>query len=226
MKKLSFLLTFLLVMNFAQAQIAGEGIDVSHYEIHVWDFDFANRTLQGETFIDFTTTANINAVVLELKSLTVTDVASDFYGVESFGQEGDFLTVTFDEPIAAGESVTLDVRYGGSTFSETWGGVEWWRPNPNSDPDRVYNLGVGFESQPHNLGKTWFPCVDNFTDKATYDLFITATNDKKAICGGNLVDTFDNGDGTTTWHWNTPQHLPYFLCGWRLCGLGRCLQRH
>ena len=207
MKKLSFLLTFLLVMNFAQAQTAGEGIDVSHYEIHVWDFDFANRTLQGETFIDFTTTANINAVVLELKSLTVTDVASDFYGVESFSQEGDFLTVTFDEPIAAGESVTLDVRYGGSTFSETWGGVEWWRPNPNSDPDRVYNLGVGFESQPHNLGKTWFPCVDNFTDKATYDLFITATNDKKAICGGNLVDTFDNGDGTTTWHWNTPQEI-------------------
>ena len=207
MKKLSFLLTFLLVMNFAQAQTAGEGIDVSHYEIHVWDFDFANRTLQGETFIDFTTTANINAVVLELKSLTVTDVASDFYGVESFSQEGDFLTVTFDEPIAAGESVTLDVRYGGSTFSETWGGVEWWRPNPNSIPDRVYNLGVGFESQPHNLGKTWFPCVDNFTDKATYDLFITATNDKKAICGGNLVDAFDNGDGTTTWHWNTPQEI-------------------
>ena len=117
MKKLSFLLTFLLVMNFAQAQTDGEGIDVSHYEIHVWDFDFANCTLQGETFIDFTTTASINAVVLELKSLTVTDVASDFYGVESFSQEGDFLTVTFDEPIAAGESVTLDVRYGGSTFS-------------------------------------------------------------------------------------------------------------
>ena len=170
------------------AQTAGENIDVTHYEIHVWDFDFANCTLQGETFIDFTTTASINAVVLELKSLTVTDVASDLYGVDSFGQEGDFLTVTFDEPIGAGESVTLDVRYGGSPFSETWGGVEWWRPTPNSIPDRVYNLGVGFDSQPHNLGKTWFPCVDNFTDKATYDVFVTTTNDKKAICGGNFVE--------------------------------------
>ena len=201
MKKVSLILALLFSLSSLIAQNAGEGIEVTHYEIHVWDFDFANRTLQGETFIDFTTTASINAVVLELKTLTVTDVASDFYGVESFSQEGDFLTVTFDEPIAVGESVTLDVRYGGSTFSETWGGVEWW------GSDYVYNLGVGFESQPHNLGKTWFPCVDNFTDKATYDVFITTTNNKKAICGGSFVETIDNGDGTSTWHWETSQEI-------------------
>ena len=201
MKKVSLILALLFSLSSLIAQNAGEGIEVTHYEIHVWDFDFANHTLQGETFIDFTTTASINAVVLELKTLTVTDVASDFYGVESFSQEGDFLTVTFDEPIAVGESVTLDVRYGGSTFSETWGGVEWW------GSDYVYNLGVGFESQPHNLGKTWFPCVDNFTDKATYDVFITTTNDKKAICGGSFVETIDNGDGTSTWHWETSQEI-------------------
>ena len=191
----------LLPFASAKAQTPGENIDVTHYEIHVWDFDFANRTLQGETFIDFTTSASTSTIVLELKTLTVTDVAADFYTVESFSQEGDFLTVTFDEPIEANEQVTLDVRYGGATFSETWGGVEWW------GSDRVYNLGVGFDSQPHNLGKAWFPCVDNFTDKATYDLYITATNDKKAICGGNLVETIDNGDGTSTWHWNTPQEI-------------------
>ncbi|MBR6930049.1 MAG: hypothetical protein IKH61_07450 [Bacteroidales bacterium] len=201
MKKVSLILALLFSLSSLIAQNAGEGIEVTHYEIHVWDFDFANRTLQGETFIDFTTTASINAVVLELKTLTVTDVASDFYGVESFSQEGDFLTVTFDEPIAVGESVTLDVRYGGSTFSESWGGVEWW------GSDYVYNLGVGFESQPHNLGKTWFPCVDNFTDKATYDVFITTTNNKKAICGGSFVETIDNGDGTSTWHWETSQEI-------------------
>ena len=189
-------------MPFAKAQTAGENIDVTHYEIHVWDFDFTNHTLQGETFIDFTAISNTNTIVLELMSLVASDVACDLYSVERFSQEGDFLTVTFDEPIAAGENAVLDVRYGGPTFSEYWGGVEWW---PNCD--YVYNLGVGFESQPHNLGKTWFPCVDNFTDKATYDVYVTVTNDMKAICGGNHVETFDNGDGTTTWHWNTPQEI-------------------
>ena len=158
--------------------------------------------MQGETFIDFTVTGTTNTVVLELKSLVASDVACELFSVESFSQEGNFLTVVFDEPIEAGENVVLDVRYGGSTFSETWGGVEWW---PNCD--YVYNLGVGFESQPHNLGKTWFPCVDNFTDKATYDVYVTVTNGMEAICGGNHVETFDNGDGTSTWHWNTPQEI-------------------
>ena len=199
MKKL-FLFLSLLLPFALNAQTPGENIDVNHYEIHLWDFDFAIQTLQGEAFIDFTTTASTSNVVLELKSLTVSDVACDYYDVVNFSQEGDFLVVTFDEPIAANESAVLDVRYGGSTFSETWGGVEWWG-------DYVYNLGVGFDSHPHNLGKTWFPCVDNFTDKATYDVLVTVTNDKKAICGGNLVETFNNGDGTSTWHWNTPQEI-------------------
>ena len=201
MKRLFLILSLLMAFVVAQAQTAGENIDVTHYEINLWGFDFSNRTLQGEAFVDFNTTASISSLVLELKTLTVTDVAADYYEVESFSQEGDFLTIVFDETIAANEHVTLDVRYGGSTFSETWGGVEWW------GTDYVYNLGVGFDSQPHNLGKTWFPCVDNFTDKATYDLMISVSNDKKAICGGNLVEHYDNGDGTSTWHWNTSQEI-------------------
>lgn len=201
MKKLFLLLSLAFMAPFAKAQTSGENIDVTHYEIHIWDFDFANRTLQGETFITFTATEATSTIVLELKTLVATDVACDYYNVESFSQEGDFLTINFDEPMTAGESAVLDVRYGGNTFSETWGGVDW------GDPNYVYNLGVGFESQPHNLGKTWFPCVDNFTDKATYDVFVTATNDKKAICGGVFIETIDNGDGTSIWHWNTPQEI-------------------
>ena len=201
MKKVLVFLAMLFPLSLLVAQTAGEGFDVKHYEIHLGDFNFSNHTLQGETFIELTATANINTAVLELMSLTATEVSCDFTDVESFSQEGNFLTINFAETIIAGESVILDVRYGGSTFNESWGGVHWWGSG------YVYNLGVGFESQPHNLGKTWFPCVDDFTDKATYDVFVTVTNDKKAICGGNHVETIDNGDGTSTWHWNTPQEI-------------------
>lgn len=201
MKRLSFLLALLLTWPFAQAQTAGDGIDVTHYAIHVNELNFTDRTLQGETFVDFTATANVQQIVLELKSLVVTSVTATGASVANFSQDGDFLIINLASSMATGTSATLDIVYGGSTFSETWGGVEWW------GADYVYNLGVGFESQPHNLGKTWFPCVDNFTDKATYDLFITASNNKKAICGGNFVETVDNGDGFSTWHWNTPQEI-------------------
>ena len=200
-RTLLLVLLTLIGIGRALAQIPGEGFDATHYEIRLWDFDFTQRTLQGETFIDVTVTAPTDTFVLELKDLTVTDAATESYGVASFSQEGDLLTLVTDETVGAGETLTLDIRYGGSPFSETWGGVEWWGSG------YVYTLGVGFESQPHNLGKTWFPCVDNFTDKASYSLYLTVTNDKKAICGGNLVNVFDNGDGTSTWHWETPQQI-------------------
>ena len=199
-KTILFVLLALLGIGLAPAQTPGEGFDATHYEIRLWDFNLSQHTLQGETFIDFTTTAPLSTMVLELKTLTVTDVACDEYDVVDFSQSGDLLTVTFDEPIEANVSATLDVRYGGNTFNESWGGVHWWG-------NYVYNLGVGFESQPHNLGKSWFPCVDNFTDKATYSLYLTVDNDKKAVCGGNLVNVFDNGDGTSTWHWETAQEI-------------------
>ena len=199
MKKIFLFLSLLLTFAL-NAQTPGEGIDVAHYDIFINELDFSNRTLQGEAFVHFTTTDNISSVVLELKSLTVTNVTSN-YEIESFNQDGDLLTIVFAESLPISALATLDVRYGGSTFSETWGGVEWWGTG------YVYNLGVGFDSQPHNLGKTWFPCVDNFTDKATYDLYITTTNDKKAICGGNHIETIDNGDGTSTWYWSTQQEI-------------------
>ena len=203
MKRFSLFLALLLTLPFAvvKAQTAGENIDVEHYSIHIYELDFANRTLQGETFVYFRATADVSQIVLELKSLEVSAVTSTTVLVSGFSQNGDYLIVNLAEPLPNEIPATLDIVYDGSTFSESWGGVEWW------GTDYVYNLGVGFDSQPHNLGKTWFPCVDNFTDKATYDLFITTTNDKIAVCGGNLVEANDNGNGTTTWYWNTPQEI-------------------
>ena len=201
MKKLSLLFTFCLLLSSLVAQTAGEGIDVTHYAIHVNELNFADHTLQGETFVDFTATADVSQIVLELMYLEVSAVTATGATVSDFSQSGNFLTINLAAPLSSGSSATLDIIYGGNTFNESWGGVHWW------GGDKVYNLGVGFDSQPHNLGKTWFPCVDNFTDKATYDVFITATNDKKAICGGNHVETIDNGNGTSTWHWNTPQEI-------------------
>ena len=199
MKKIILFLGILLPFAL-KAQTPGEGIDVTHYGIHLNELDLVNQTLQGETFVDFTATANLQQIVLELKTLEVASVTATDIVVANFTQEGDLLFINLASPMAAGTMATLDIVYGGNTFGETWGGVEWWG-------DYVYNLGVGFESQPHNLGKSWFPCVDNFTDKATYDLYISTTNDKKAICGGNFVETIDNGNGTTTWHWSTPQEI-------------------
>ena len=202
MKRILTLLTVLLsFIGLAKAQTPGENIDVTHYEVHLGNFNFTDHTLQGEAMVTLLATASTDIIVLELKSLTVNSVLCDETGIQSFSQEADFLTIYLPQALSVGQEITLDILYGGNTFNESWGGVHWWGNG------YVYNLGVGFDSQPHNLGKTWFPCVDNFIDKASYDLFITVDNDKKAICGGNRISTTNNGNGTSTWHWEIPQEV-------------------
>lgn len=185
---------------FAYAQTPGENIDVLHYEIHLNNIDFTNHTLQAQTFVTLTTLSATSTIELELKTLTVSAVTSTDATISNFSQTGDVLTINLASSLAANATASFTITYGGNTFNESWGGIMW-------TTGYVCNMGVGFESIPHNLGKCWFPCVDNFTDKATYDVYVTIPNDLTAVCGGNLEGTSDNGDGTKTVHYNVPQEI-------------------
>jgi aminopeptidase N len=120
--------------------------------------------------------------------------------VGNFLQNGDVLTIDLATPLTANTSASFTISYGGNTFNESWGGIMW-------SAGYVCNMGVGFESIPHNLGKCWFPCVDNFTDKATYDVFVTVPTATSAVCGGNLISNTDNDDGTHTVHYAVNQDI-------------------
>ncbi|MBQ3843637.1 MAG: T9SS type A sorting domain-containing protein [Bacteroidales bacterium] len=185
---------------FAYAQTPGENIDMTHYEIHLNNIDFTNHTLEAVTTVTLTTTSAVNSIELELKTLTVSAVTSTDATISNFSQTGDVLTINLASSLAANATASFTITYGGNTFNESWGGIMWTN-------GYVCNMGVGFESIPHNLGKCWFPCVDNFTDKATYDVYVTVPNDLTAVCGGNLEGTTDNGDGTKTVHYNVPQEI-------------------
>lgn len=197
-KLLSIILIFTTL--FAYAQTPGENINVTHYEIHLNNFDFTNHTLQAQTVVTLTALNAVNSFDLELKSLNVTSVTSNDANVSSFAQSGDILSINLASALAANASASFTITYGGNTFNEDWGGVMW-------SGNYVCNMGVGFESIPHNLGKCWFPCVDNFTDKATYDVYVTVPTAMTAVCGGNLVNNVDNGNGTHTVHYNVPQEI-------------------
>ena len=185
---------------FANAQTTGENFDVNHYDIHLNEIDFTNHTLQAQTTVTLTALNATNSIELELKTLTVIDVSSTDVNVSGFTQNGDVLTINLASALAAGTTADFTITYGGNTFNESWGGIMW-------TSGYVCNMGVGFESIPHNLGKCWFPCVDNFTDKATYDVYVTVPNEMTAVCGGNLESIINNGDGTQTVHYNMPQEI-------------------
>ena len=202
---LPLLLAFCLSLSsFAKTNEIGENIDVTHYEIHLNTIDFTDRILEASATLTLTTKTEISALELELKSMEVTSVVCGSYDVADYSQDGDVLSITFASDIAAGTDLKITINYGGSTFNENWGGVHW-------SNDYIYNLGVGFDSQPHNLGKTWFPCVDDFNDKASYDLYLNIPQEMTSSCGGLLVETTENNDGTKTDHWTVSQEIPTYL---------------
>ena len=201
---LSLLLTICFFSFSAKSNEVGNDIDVSHYEIHLNEFNIDEKSLDASATITLTALNDIETIELNLRSLTVTSVVSEEIDVKEFSQKDDVLTISLASTLSKDNKVSLTINYEGKTFNENWGGVHW-------SADYVYNLGVGFDSQPHNLGKTWFPCVDNFSDKASYDLYITIPEAMTSSCGGILSESVNNDNGTKTDHWIVNQEIPTYL---------------
>ena len=204
MKQLFTMMAFLIISLFLFAEGTGDTIHVSHYAIHLTNINNETQTINGwaESTI-VSKLNNLTAFSLELKALTVDSVWVNNEGC-FFTQSDEKVRIMLQQPINENDEVTTKIWYHGKPFHESWGGYHW---NGNYS----FNLGVGFVSIPHNLGKTWFPCVDNFTDRATYDFYITVDHDKKAVCGGVLQEVTDEGDGTSTWHWKLNHNIPTYL---------------
>ena len=122
--------------NKLNAQTPGENFDVTHYEISLWNFDFTAHTLQGRAKVRLTATEPTNTFVLELKSLTVTNIetsfllsGSIFFVENSFNQENDLLIITTELTLETGASADFLIDYGGNTFNESWGGIMWSERN-------------------------------------------------------------------------------------------------
>jgi hypothetical protein len=211
---LSFFLISLTFFGFSQhycqhkiafgKSTLSDTLDVLTYHIYIdsilWESDelYARTNLTLASRVD-----NLGIIVLELKDLTVNEVIGD--GMElAFSQNGDRLSITLNEILQTGDETELWVHYHGVPFHEGWGGFY-------IDNQYAYNLGVGFESDPHNLGKAWFPCVDDFHDRAVYDITARVDNPLKAVAGGLLQEVVDHGDGTSSYHWHLDQSIPTYL---------------
>jgi hypothetical protein len=189
----------------AQQESPSDSLHAIHYEIHINNIDFQAKTIDASTTVLLTPLAdNVPVINLELIRLSVTNVWLNDIPVSTFSQSDSLLSILPGNPLHPGDTIAVRADYNGVPFHESWGGFHF-------AAEYAFNLGVGISTIPHNLGKSWFPCVDNFTDRATYDVFCTLPAGKIAVCSGVMVEEIDNGNGTTTYHWNLAQTIPTYL---------------
>jgi aminopeptidase N len=62
-----------------------------------------------------------------------------------------------------------------------------------------------------DAARTWFPCNDHPSDRATYDFRLTVPEPLTAVANGQLVETTPDTDETRTFHWQMNQPMATYL---------------
>lgn len=148
--------------------------------------------------------AGIKSTRLDLESLTVEEIIYDDPLPVQFSQSGPAVNISHPE-LPLGEAKTLRIKYSGTpkTDASGWGGVY-------NQSGYTFNLGVGFAADPHSFGRAWFPCFDNFVERSTFDVTVTAPSAKPAYGNGALIsETVQNGQSIR--RWKIEQPIPAYL---------------
>jgi len=180
--------------------------DVVHYTINLMEVDFIQKSIKGFTDLQIVLKKDgIDTIMLDLIDLVVDSIWVDEIGIGSYRYDKRWIKIPLPFRYDKGISIQVSVFYHGKpAIDPAWGGFYF-------SGRTAYNMGVAMQSFPHNFGRAWYPCVDNFIDKATYDYFITVDKDLTAVCSGVLEETFRNDDGTNTFFWSMKQEIPTYL---------------
>lgn len=180
--------------------------EIIHYTIHLDVTDFSGGTLEGWCDVDFVPKMDgLSHINLDLEQLVVDNVESGGMGLD-FRHEGPLLQCLFDQELVMGDTVRLRVHYGGTpmTSESGFGGFYF-------ESGYAYNLGIGLDDKPHNYGRAWYPCFDNFVERSTYEYQITHRDDHTAHGVGTYMgtDTLPDGKLLTTYYMSQP--IPTYL---------------
>ncbi|MFF2100802.1 M1 family metallopeptidase [Streptomyces sp. NPDC058202] len=183
-------------------QLGNGGFDARHYALDV-AYDPATDRLDGRTTLTARATQNLSSFDLDLQKLDVTKVEVNGRRAR-FTRSGDEIRVTPRGPLAKGRTFTVTVTYGGVPEALSgpivFGSDYGWMKTAD---------GVFVACEP-NAASTWFPSSDHPSDKATYDIRISAPKGLTGVSNGRLVSTHDRGGRTVT-HWRESRPMATYL---------------
>lgn len=183
-----------------------DSVDIEHVFIRMDFTNFSSQELNANATLSIKSKVNgLQAIRLDLLGLTVDSVIQDNNAL-SFNYNDTLLIIDLNSALNTNETADITVFYQGPPVQNSgdWGGFYW-------NGTYAYNIGVSFLEDPHNYGRVWMPCFDNFIERSTYEYEITTDANRKAFCNGLLQAETQNLDGSVTWHWQMNQEIPSYL---------------
>lgn len=149
---------------------------------------------------------SLDSAVLDFVNLTCdsvrhADSALDFYDSYSF------LTVYFDEPLARGDSIYIDIWYRRAAGQNL--GFYWYLKGSGQGRNHTVCYSI---TQPED-SRYWFPCWDQPWDKAEQGCQVSITlPDSFRACANGLLDSVTTpSSGRKTWWWTHRYAVPSYL---------------
>lgn len=205
MKKICILI--LVCSAFISLNAQTDSIDVQHYDINL----DINNTLKGKHkgyCVVRTKVINPTNHIIKLNLLNhqVDSVYINNSPAFHYYYNSPNISITIPENIQSNDIIDVCIWYSGGQVIELygWGGIHY-------NPEMIYSLNVALMDPQHSFARSWFPCQDYFSDKATFNLNITTENNRKVICGGLLDSISAISDSSSTWHWRIPQTISPYL---------------
>lgn len=191
-----------------QENLRSDTLDVLHYNLYMDFTQFLAQQLRAKcTVLLKAKMDNIALVNLDLQGLTVDSITGP-NGSLLFNHISPLLTVHLPAPIDSNETVEFTVHYRGNPEQdETWGGAYF-------SLGYAYNMGVAFSSTPHNFGRVWHPCFDNFVERSTYEFHVLTANSRSAYCNGTRTGVESAGADSLLTHWEMHTPIPSYLANY------------
>lgn len=190
----------------AYDNLRSDTLNILNYSIYLDFTQSGSQQITGVSTISFEALMATNSISLDLLQMNIDSITHDFDGQLNFTYNDTLIIVELTSTLAQGASDSIKVYYHGSPQQDAsgWGGF-YFQGNYS------YNLGVGFAADPHNYGRAWHPCFDNFAERATYRFEVLTNNGNTAYCNGERqnVNVVGTDSLLTTWIMNDP--IPSYL---------------
>ncbi|MES2514021.1 MAG: M1 family aminopeptidase [Bacteroidota bacterium] len=190
---------------YSPENLRSDTFDILKYTINLNITDFANQKISGHTIVRFAPKLNAQSKLsLDLLKMVI-DSVKQASTLLTYVYNDTLLKITLPSTMNIIDTADVYIYYHGTPQGDPsgWGGFSF-------SGNYAYNLGVGFGAKPHNYGRVWFPCFDNFVEKSIYEFNITTVLAKTSFCNGALMSDITNG-GLHTRKWVLNKEIPSYL---------------